>query len=83
MKGSDPMLTWISANLINILLTAAVVLIVGLLIFVMIRDKKAGKSSCGGSCAGCGGSCAGCSACHGARPAADGKSVNRIPGNAP
>ena len=57
------MLAWISANLINIALTAAVALIVGLLIFVMVRDKKTGKSSCGGSCSGCA-SCGGSSACR-------------------
>ena len=76
------MLAWFSANLINIALTAAVALIVGLLIFVMIRDKKAGKSSCGGSCASCGGSCAGCSGCHSARPAANRNDPNGIPGKA-
>ena len=83
MKGSDPMLTWFSANLINIVLTAIVVLIVVLLIFVMVRDKKAGKSSCGGNCASCGGNCAGCSACHGGKNAANGKSADRIPDSAP
>ncbi len=62
MKGSDPMPAWISANLINIVLTAAIVLIVGLLIFVTVRDKRAGKSSCGG-CASCG-SCSACGGCH-------------------
>ena len=56
------MLAWFSANLINIVLTAAVGLIVGLLIYVMVRDKRAGKSPCGGSCGGCA-SCGGCSAC--------------------
>ena len=61
------MLAWFSANLINIVLIAAIVLIVGLLILVMVRDKRAGKSACGCSCASCGGNCAGCSACHGGR----------------
>ena len=56
------MLAWLSANLINIALVAVIVLIVTLLIRGMIRDKKAGKSSCGGSCASCG-ACSGCSAC--------------------
>ena len=56
------MLAWLSANLINIALVAVIALIVGLLIRGMIRDKKAGKSSCGGNCACCG-SCSGCSAC--------------------
>ena len=40
------MLTWLSTNLINIVLLAV--------IRGMIRDRKAGKSSCGGSCADCG-----------------------------
>ncbi len=56
------MLAWLSANFINIVLIAVVALIVGLLIRGMIRDKKAGKSSCGGNCASCG-ACGGCSAC--------------------
>lgn len=47
------MLAWLSANLINIALAAVILLIVGLVIRGMIRDKKAGKSACGGSCAGC------------------------------
>ena len=56
------MLAWFSANLINIVLVAVLVLIVGLLLRGMIRDRKAGKSSCGGNCASCG-ACSGCSAC--------------------
>lgn len=56
------MLAWLSANLINIALVAVLVLIVGLLLRGMIRDKKAGKSSCGCNCASCG-ACSGCSAC--------------------
>ena len=57
------MFVWLSANLINIILVAVLVLIVGLLLRGMIRDKKAGKSSCGGSCASCG-ACGGCSVCN-------------------
>ena len=56
------MLAWLSANLINIVLVAVVVLIVAWLIRGMIRDRRAGKRSCGGNCAGCG-ACSGCSAC--------------------
>ena len=56
------MLAWLSANLINIILIAVIALIVGLVIRGMIRNKKAGKSSCGGNCAACG-ACKGCSAC--------------------
>lgn len=53
------MLAWLSANLINIVLVAAVALLVALLIRGLVRDKKAGKCSCGGNCASCGacGSC--------------------------
>ena len=57
------MLAWLSANLVNIALILVIALVVVLLIRVMIRDKKAGKSSCGGNCASCGvcgGSCSGC-----------------------
>ena len=56
------MMVWLSANLINIALVAVLVLIVGLLLGCMIRDKKAGKRSCGGNCASCG-ACAGCTSC--------------------
>ena len=54
------MLAWLSANLINIALVVFIALIVALLIRGMVRDKRAGKSSCGGNCAGCGacGKCA-------------------------
>ena len=53
------MLTWLSANLINIVLVAVLALIVTLLIRGMIRDRRAGKSSCGASCGACG-SCGRC-----------------------
>ena len=58
------MLAWLSANLINITLIAAVALIVFLLVRVMIRDRKAGKAPCGGNCASCG-ACRGCASCSG------------------
>ena len=56
------MIAWFSANLINIVLVALIALIVGLLIRGMIRDRKAGKSPCGGNCAECG-ACGGCGSC--------------------
>ncbi len=56
------MLSWLAVNWINLVLTAVIVLITTLVIRGMLRDKKAGKSSCGGSCADCG-ACSGCSAC--------------------
>lgn len=63
LKGSDLMIAWLSANLINIALVLVIVLVVALLLRSMIRDKKAGKSSCGGNCADCG-ACSGCASCR-------------------
>ena len=56
------MLAWLSANLINVALVAVIALAAGLIVRGMIRDKKAGKSSCGCNCASCG-ACSECSAC--------------------
>ena len=53
------MFPWLSANLINIALIVLIAVITGLLIRSLIRDRKAGKSSCGGNCASCG-ACGGC-----------------------
>lgn len=42
----------------TVIVLAVLVLIVGLIVRSMIRDKKNGKSlQCGGSCSGCGGHC--------------------------
>lgn len=41
----------------TIVVLAALVAVVGLIIHKMVKDKKAGKSSCGGDCAHCGGRC--------------------------
>ena len=74
------MFAWLSANLINIVLVAVIVLITGLLIRSMVREKKAGKSSCGGNCASCG-ACSGCSACGTcgtAKPAAMNKRADTV-----
>ena len=68
-EGSDLMFAWLSANLINIALIAVIALVVGLLIRSMIRDKKAGKSSCGGNCASCG-ACGKCGAARKTTPGA-------------
>ena len=47
------MLEWLYSNMANILIISAVLGIVTLAIISMIRDKKAGKSSCGCNCANC------------------------------
>lgn len=54
------MLQWISMNIGTILISLVLVAVVGLIIRSMIRQKKQGKSSCGGNCA----ACAACGACH-------------------
>lgn len=47
------LIEWKSAHWIDIVLTLAVALLVIFVIVKMIRDKKAGKSSCGCNCSGC------------------------------
>ena len=61
------MFNWLMNNYVNILLILAVAAAVFFIIRGMVRDRKAGRSSCGGNCAACGGACAGCAmagACH-------------------
>ena len=47
------MLSWLMANSGTVLITLALVLTVVLIVFVLRRDKKQGKSSCGGNCGHC------------------------------
>ena len=47
------MISWILANIGNIVVSISLILIVGFVLFKMIRDKKSGKSSCSCGCAGC------------------------------
>ena len=56
------MILWIENNLGTIVVASVVAVAFAVVIVKMIKDKKAGKSSCGGSCEMCG--MAG--ACHGA-----------------
>ena len=56
------MFIWLASHIADIVIIAVILTAVFFVIRGMIRDKKAGKSSCGGSCAGCG-ACAGCSGC--------------------
>lgn len=53
------MLLWLKANLVNIVLILTVALIVFFIVRSMIRDKREGRSSCGGNCSGCA-ACGGC-----------------------
>ena len=52
------MLEWLAENIGTILITAGLIVIVALIIRSIVRDKKAGISSCGAKCGGCG-ACAG------------------------
>ena len=54
------MLQWISANIGTILISLVLLAVVALIIRSMVHDKKQGKYSCGGNCAGC----AACGSCH-------------------
>ena len=51
------MLAWLVSNVVNIVLIAVIAVVCGLVIRGMIRDKKAGKSSCGCDCGSCGSAC--------------------------
>lgn len=53
------MWTWIADNIVTVITLLAVLLIIAGAITVLIKDRKKGKSSCGGNCAHCpmGGSC--------------------------
>ena len=53
------MIHWIASNIAAIIIFLVVIAIVALAVAVLVRDKKKGKSSCGGNCGCCpmGGSC--------------------------
>lgn len=44
---------WLSQNIGTIIVCAVIVAGCALLVWSLIRDKKKGKSLCGGHCAGC------------------------------
>ncbi len=59
------MLTWLALNWGTILICAVLIAIVVAIIVKMRKDKKAGKSSCGGNCKACEGGCSACrTPCH-------------------
>ena len=61
------MLVFLSANIANIVVIAVILLVVGLAVRSLVRDKKAGKSSCGCNCASCGACSGGCGGCAAAK----------------
>lgn len=44
---------WIAANIGTMIVLLILAVIVGIIVFFMIRDKKNGKSACGGNCGCC------------------------------
>ena len=52
------MLQWICENIGTIAVGLVLLAVVVLIVRIMMRDKKQGKSSCGGNCAGCHNKCA-------------------------
>ncbi len=53
------MISWLTENAGTILISLVLLAVVTGIIFSMVKDKKQGKSTCGGSCAHCG-ACAAC-----------------------
>ena len=47
------MLDWIIQNLANIVICLVLILAVTLAVVKLVRDKKAGRSSCGCGCSNC------------------------------
>ena len=55
------MLDWIMQNLANIVICLVLILSVTLAVVKLVKDKRAGRSSCGCGCSGCStnGACSG------------------------
>lgn len=47
------MLEWFSANVGTILISALLLVVVTAIVIYLVRQKRAGKSSCGAGCAHC------------------------------
>ena len=58
-KEDAMMIGWIMGNIGTIVVILILTAVVTGIVFIMIRDKKQGKSSCGGNCANCK-LCSGC-----------------------
>ncbi len=54
------MFSWIGANLSTILISIVLIAIVTFISLSLIRQKRQGRSSCGGNCSHCGGQCQSC-----------------------
>ena len=47
------MLAWLSNNIATVIISLVHTIIVALIIFSLVKNKKKGKSSCGCNCAHC------------------------------
>lgn len=47
------MFEWISQNAVTLIASAAVLAVVALAVFALVRDKKRGSGGCTGNCASC------------------------------
>lgn len=54
------MLSWLQVNYGSVIVVLVLLAVVTLIVLGLIRDRKAGKHICGGSCGSCGGGCQGC-----------------------
>ena len=52
------MFSWLAANIGTILVALVVIAVCALIVHSMVRDRKQGRFSCGGSCANCRSGCA-------------------------
>ena len=51
------MLAWIADNAATIIAAAAVLALVGIAVFSIVKQRKSKKGGCTGNCASCGGCC--------------------------
>lgn len=66
------MLEFLQNNWGSFAVGAVVLAVIVLIVMKLVRDKKAGRYTCGGKCGSCGacsGHCAGCQECSHAAPA--------------
>lgn len=52
-EGENDMLIWLQANLGTLIVLLVLAGIVAAVIAYLIREKRSGRSACGGSCQGC------------------------------
>lgn len=51
------MFAWISENVVTIIVIAVILVLIGIAVFSLVKDKKNKKGGCTGNCATCGMGC--------------------------